>query len=516
MTASPTSWRNAGLDAVADDVGVLDRHPGRHDQVELDEGDVAGLPGAQIVRLDGAGGVGRDRAAHAAEHLRVRRLVHQRAHRIAEHRVAGPDDVERHQAGDHRVEAKDAGHVHQGEAGQHAAGGPDIRQYVLAAGQQGRGFPPSADADHEPAPAGIHQVARPFRAMPCSGASRAVGFRPDVVDLMQDGHRRAEDHHALDDGREIFRLLVPVGMVVIGRLAADVQGNQRGAGGNDVDDALQRVGIQRHAAGDPPGGEFQADHDQADAEGAPGHLHAAVHRRSPGWRAMAAGWGRLVRGSGSDVVGRCVTAGSSASLAAALGLRHDRLGVARWPGSRQGPTEATACAAITGHAPDGAPRQSVFGHEARLCCRDRRHGQCRGGRSLGAVTRSRYGGAASAGRVKRNTVPAARVRLRPQPAAMRLDDGAADRQPDAHAVALGGDERLEQPRQDFRPNAAAGVGDADQHHSAGRRGAGDEICAPGQCPSPRRHCGSGSAAPAGSARDRPPPAAVRRQAASAR
>ena len=44
---------------------------------------------------------------------------------------------------------------------------------------------------------------------------------------------------------------------------------------------------------------------------------------------------------------------------------------------------------------------------------------------------------------------------------MRLDDGAGDRQADAHARALGGHKRLEQLRADFRRDSGAGIGDAD-------------------------------------------------------
>ena len=48
-------------------------------------------------------------------------------------------------------------------------------------------------------------------------------------------------------------------------------------------------------------------------------------------------------------------------------------------------------------------------------------------------------------------------------AAMRLHDGARDRQADAHAVAFGGDERLEQLRGDLRRDAGSAIGDADAH-----------------------------------------------------
>ena len=43
------------LDAVADHVGFRDRHGAGHDEMELQEGQPAGMAGAQIVRLQRAG-----------------------------------------------------------------------------------------------------------------------------------------------------------------------------------------------------------------------------------------------------------------------------------------------------------------------------------------------------------------------------------------------------------------------------------------------------------------------------
>src|SRR5262249_14627274 len=68
---------------------------------------------------------------------------------------------------------------------------------------------------------------------------------------------------------------------------------------------------------------------------------------------------------------------------------------------------------------------------------------------------------------------AAGVRSRPEVAAVGLDDRLADRQPDAHALRLGGDERLKQLRHHIRSDTAAGVGNTALDHSLTRRPAGD-------------------------------------------
>src|SRR5438132_92256 len=55
---------------------------------------------------------------------------------------------------------------------------------------------------------------------------------------------------------------------------------------------------------------------------------------------------------------------------------------------------------------------------------------------------------------------AARPGIDPDPAAMRLDDGPADRQAQLHALALGGDERLEELRGDLGSKPGPCIGDA--------------------------------------------------------
>src|SRR6516225_8943389 len=63
-------------------------------------------------------------------------------------------------------------------------------------------------------------------------------------------------------------------------------------------------------------------------------------------------------------------------------------------------------------------------------------------------------------------------------AAVGLDNGAADRQADTHAVALVGDEGLEELRHQFRRDSRAGVDHADGDHVVfvGRRGNDEFAC----------------------------------------
>src|SRR5579859_5226932 len=66
-----------------------------------------------------------------------------------------------------------------------------------------------------------------------------------------------------------------------------------------------------------------------------------------------------------------------------------------------------------------------------------------------------------------------RILAYPDPAALRFDDGAADRQANAHAVRLGGDERLEQTVGDPLRKPTAGVSDPNLDPAVGRGSALD-------------------------------------------
>ncbi len=94
-----------GLDPIADRVGVLDRHLGGHHEMELDERHAAGTAGAHVVRLDRAFGVLRDQLAQFGDLLGVGDLVHESADGFPQDAVTGPENVQRDQAGDGRVEA---------------------------------------------------------------------------------------------------------------------------------------------------------------------------------------------------------------------------------------------------------------------------------------------------------------------------------------------------------------------------------------------------------------------------
>src|SRR4051812_21084160 len=62
------------------------------------------------------------------------------------------------------------------------------------------------------------------------------------------------------------------------------------------------------------------------------------------------------------------------------------------------------------------------------------------------------------------------IGLGPHPSAVRLDDGAAEGKPDAHAGFLGGEKRLEQVRERISRETGPGVGNRDLDHVIGGLG----------------------------------------------
>ena len=114
---------------------------------------------------------------------------------------------------------------------------------------------PVRSSSHDQAPLSI--VATAFRPMPSTGMLERVRIAPGDPGLVEDRQRGDDDQHALDDGGEELGLVVAIGMVGVGRNGGEVQGAEGQQAGRDVHRAFQRIGIQRDAAGDPPGGALQ-------------------------------------------------------------------------------------------------------------------------------------------------------------------------------------------------------------------------------------------------------------------
>ena len=94
------------------------------------------------------------------------------------------------------------------------------------------------------------------------GLVEAGGRRPVRQTSTRISSAATHDQHAFQHRREIFGLVVAERVILVGRLVADAdrpEGRQRG---DHVDDRFQRVGIERHRAGQPPCEQLQAEHDE--------------------------------------------------------------------------------------------------------------------------------------------------------------------------------------------------------------------------------------------------------------
>jgi len=77
-----------------------------------------------------------DQLTNVIDLIRLQRRVHEPADALLHQRPAGPEDVQRHQAGDQGVQHHPARHDHQRHADEHAAGGVDVGHEMAPIGRQ--------------------------------------------------------------------------------------------------------------------------------------------------------------------------------------------------------------------------------------------------------------------------------------------------------------------------------------------------------------------------------------------
>ena len=237
--------------------------------MELQERQLAGVAHAQVMRLDGAGGAFGHQFADAVNHGGFRRGVHQAADRGIDHRHARPQHIDAGRRGEHRVEYQVAGQHDQSDADGDANRSDDIGEQMPAVGESA------------PASAGAFPV-RISSTGPCAVQQRGDGIQCDALPGMrermrvaarfpgvaEDRQRGDDDQDAFDDRGEELHLVVAVRMVRIGRDGGKAQGRQSDEAGRNVDDAFQRIGVERRAAGDPPGNALHAQHQAANRDAA--------------------------------------------------------------------------------------------------------------------------------------------------------------------------------------------------------------------------------------------------------
>ena len=130
-----------------------------------------------------------------------------------------PQDVQRDQRRDERIEDEPAGERHQRDADKHADRRDDVGQEVLGVGEQCRRAPALRrtrnSRRHQTALIDASQA--PLIASPSAGAVERLRVEIAEIGLAQDGERGDDDQHAFEHGREIFGLVMPVGVICVGR-----------------------------------------------------------------------------------------------------------------------------------------------------------------------------------------------------------------------------------------------------------------------------------------------------------
>ena len=127
-------------------------------------------------------------------------------------------------------------------------------------------------------------------AMPTPSRS-TLGADDQLVGRLVDDHPGADqDQHPLDRRRQVFDLLVAVGVLGVGRLVGFADREEGDDRGDQVDQRVDRLGDDRDRAGDRPGGELERDQDRVGGDRerrrpALGADHGAPAVARPRWSA---------------------------------------------------------------------------------------------------------------------------------------------------------------------------------------------------------------------------------------
>ncbi len=267
--------------------------------MEVDENGLAGVTRLEGVGLDRAIGAAGDDLLDAREIFRRRGLVHQRADIFPDHAAAAPQHVQGDEGGERRIEPFDPGHDDQSDARQHAQRRHHVGHQMLAVGLQRRRPLRAALPDQNPAPERVEQGRGRADREAERGRLDRMGGQESLIGLAQDRERGEDDEHADRHGRNIFGLVVAVGMLLVGRARGDPNRDDRRQGRGDVDDAFERVRIERHAARQQKSRIFHGQHDKAHGETAEGDLVETHDREFHGveFHGVSCAWTLAARAS---------------------------------------------------------------------------------------------------------------------------------------------------------------------------------------------------------------------------
>jgi hypothetical protein len=208
--------------------------------------------------------------------------IHQPLHGRIDHLPALPEDVDGDKDRQQRVENVPAGEHRQHQPDDDAGGSRDIGEDVPPIRLERGRLVARPGGDEQPGPKSVDCGRRAVDRKAQRGLLHRYRIEERQRCLAGNQQRRDHDQHALDHGGQIFRLVVAVRMLRVGGRMADADRIPGDRGGDHVDDRLQRVGIECHRAGKPPGNELQPHHRECNDDGPCGNaldllLHAERH-----------------------------------------------------------------------------------------------------------------------------------------------------------------------------------------------------------------------------------------------
>jgi hypothetical protein len=270
---------DAPLHLGGDLVGTFDGHLRVHVELQVDDEELPGVPGADLVHpvdpLDLAGECGQ-----CADQFLLGEAVHQLVGRGAEAVIADVEDEEGGKAGCDRVHDPDA-EVGKGDADQRGDGGNGVLAVVLGDRQQRRAAEISAHL-HRIA---VERLLDPDRCRGGEDGDQGRG-RIDSGDhggqgaVENPGAGRADDKRD-QNGREAFHLAVAVGVILVVGLAPHPERDEGHADGDEVAGTLQAVREDRLGMAVVPGGKFHHHEDRVDPEAYLDDAFSLVEALSP-------------------------------------------------------------------------------------------------------------------------------------------------------------------------------------------------------------------------------------------
>ena len=228
-------------------------HVAGQDQVQVHVDAPAGLDRAQAVDVDpGRLPVFPQQRADLFQQRRVG-FDHKSRNGAAHEPHTGPGDVDPDQTSDQAVEPEPARGPDQPQGHEHAGGGVDVGQHVLAVGFE-RQRPGAAPLAHEIDPEPQVDAARGHEQGDAAAeVGHGLGMEDLVPGLVENADGREQDEHALEPGGVVFDVAVAVGVALVGRRVGHGDAHHGKGRGHDVDDGFQGVGEDGRGPRQEPG-----------------------------------------------------------------------------------------------------------------------------------------------------------------------------------------------------------------------------------------------------------------------